>query len=134
MQPVCDGQHGAVGEACPQRLLDEFVRLHVHGGRGLVQHQDAGGPQQGSGQTQQLPLTHAATAEGRERGDHKLQTLVYDILPSTTAVFSYAIGSRKLSANEQVFLLVLKQWYVCYKQIKQGVSFVAANKVYTGKK
>ena len=29
----------------------------------------------------------------------KLQALVYDILPSTTAVFSYAIGS-----------LVLKQW------------------------
>ena len=29
----------------------------------------------------------------------KLQALVYDILPSTTAVFSYAIGSRKLSAN-----------------------------------
>ena len=25
----------------------------------------------------------------------KLQALVYDILPSTTAVFSYAIGSRK---------------------------------------
>ena len=39
----------------------------------------------------------------------KLQALVYDILPSTTAVFSYAIGSRKLSANEQFFLLVLKQ-------------------------
>ena len=33
----------------------------------------------------------------------KLQALVYHILPSTTAVFSYAIGSRKLSANEQVF-------------------------------
>ena len=33
----------------------------------------------------------------------KLQALVYDILPSTTAVFSYAIGSRKLSANEQGF-------------------------------
>ena len=31
----------------------------------------------------------------------KLQELVYDILPSTTAVFSFAIGSRKLSANEQ---------------------------------
>ena len=28
---------------------------------------------------------------------------VYNILPSTTAVFSYAIGSRKLSANEQYF-------------------------------
>ena len=33
----------------------------------------------------------------------KLQALVYDILPLTTAVFSYAIGSRKLSANEQFF-------------------------------
>ena len=34
----------------------------------------------------------------------KLQALVYNILPSTTAVFSYAIGSRKLSANEQFFV------------------------------
>ena len=33
----------------------------------------------------------------------KLQALVYDILPSTTAVFSYVIRSRKLSANEQFF-------------------------------
>ena len=33
----------------------------------------------------------------------KLQALVYDILPSTTAVFSYAIGPRKLLANEQFF-------------------------------
>ena len=55
----------------------------------------------------------------------KLQALLYDILPSTTAVFSYTIGSRKLSANEQ-FLLVLKT-----TQIKQGVSFIAANKVDT---
>ena len=34
----------------------------------------------------------------------KLQALVYNILPWTTAVFSYAIGSRKLSANEQFFV------------------------------
>ena len=34
----------------------------------------------------------------------KLQALVYNILPSTTAVFSYAIGPRKLSANEQFFV------------------------------
>ena len=35
----------------------------------------------------------------------ELQALVYDILPSATAaVFSYAIGSRKLSANEQFFV------------------------------
>ena len=35
---------------------------------------------------------------------HKLQALVYDILPSTTAVFSYAIGPRRLSANEHFFV------------------------------
>ena len=61
----------------------------------------------------------------------KLQALVYDILPSTTAVFSYAIGSRKLSANEQFFVgaqtvISLLQT----TQIKQDVSFIAANKVY----
>ena len=33
-----------------------------------------------------------------------LQALVYDILPSATAVFSYVILSRKLSANEQFFV------------------------------
>ena len=31
----------------------------------------------------------------------KPQALVYHILPSITAVFSYALGSRKLSSNEQ---------------------------------
>ena len=67
----------------------------------------------------------------------KLQALVYDILPSTTAVFSYAIGSRKMSANEQVFVVVVgggAQTVVRLLQttpIKQGVSFIAANKVYT---
>ena len=58
----------------------------------------------------------------------KLQALVYDILPSTTAVFSYANGSRKLSANEQFFVGAQT---VRTTQIKQGVSFIAANKVYT---
>ena len=37
-------------------------------------------------------------------GPPKLQALVYDILRSTSAVFSYAIGSIKLSANEQFFV------------------------------
>ena len=66
------------------------------------------------------------------RAQRKLQALVYDILPSTTAVFSYAIGSRKLSVNEQFF--VGAQTVVSLlqtTQIKQGVSFIAANKVYT---
>ena len=34
----------------------------------------------------------------------KLQALVDDILPSTTAIFSYTIGSRKLSAKKQFFV------------------------------
>ena len=33
----------------------------------------------------------------------KLQALVYDILPSTTAIVDYAIGLEKLSSNEQFF-------------------------------
>ena len=37
----------------------------------------------------------------------QLQAPVYDILPSTTAVFSYAIGARKLSANEHFFVVVV---------------------------
>ena len=62
----------------------------------------------------------------------ELPALVYDILPSTTAVFSYAIGSRKLSVNEQFF--VGSQTVVSLLQtteIKQGVSFISANRVYT---
>ena len=62
----------------------------------------------------------------------KLQALVYDILPAPDAVLSYAIGSRKLSANEQFF--VGAQTVVSLlqtTQINQGVSFIAANKVYT---
>ena len=54
------------------------------------------------------------------------------ILPSTTAEFSYARGSRKLSANEQFF--VGAQTVVSLLQtteMKQGLSFIAANKIYT---
>ena len=64
--------------------------------------------------------------------ERKLHVLVYNILPSITAVFSYAIGSRKLSANKQFF--VVAQTVVSLlqtTQIKQGVSFIATNKVYT---
>ena len=54
------------------------------------------------------------------------------ILPSTTAVFSYAIGSRKLSANEQAFVGVQTVvGLLLTTQIKQGVTFIAADKVYT---
>ena len=73
-----------------------------------------------------------AHTQHRHEGRVKLQALVYDTLPSTTAVFSYAIGSRKLSANEQFF--VGAQTVVGLLQttpIKQGVSFTATNKFYT---
>ena len=63
----------------------------------------------------------------------KLQALVYDILPSTTAVFSYAIGPRQLSANEQFF--VGAQTVVSLLQTTQiisDVSFITDHVAYTG--
>ena len=48
--------------------------------------------------------------------------LVDDIFPSTTAVFSYAIGSRKLLANEQDFVDV--QTVVIFLQTTQIISDV----------
>jgi len=62
----------------------------------------------------------------------KLQAPVYNILLSNTALFSYAIGSRKLSAYEQFFVGAQTVASLLQTaQIKQGVSFKAANKVYT---
>ena len=46
----------------------------------------------------------------------ELQALVYDILPSTAAVFIYAIGSRKLSANKQFCCCCCWWWWWCSKQ------------------
>ena len=70
-------------------------------------------------------------------GPTNFQALVYDILPSTatdSVLFSYAIGSRKLSANEQFFdgaqtVVSLLQT----TQIKQGVSLYSRHwlQVYT---
>ena len=68
----------------------------------------------------------------RDIVNRKLQALVYDILPSTTAVFSYAIGSKKLSANEQFF--VGAQTKVSLLQTTQIIShacFITDHVVYT---
>ena len=51
-----------------------------------------------------LPESQVRELTQPQRVGPKLRALVYDILPSTTAVFSYAIRSRKLSANEQFFV------------------------------
>ena len=58
----------------------------------------------------------------------RLQVLVYDILPLTTATTDYAIGLGKLSANEQFF--VGAQMEVSLEQTTQiisGVSFIIYN-------
>ena len=62
------------------------------------------------------------TKIGKTDCHHKLQALVYDILPSTSAVFNYVIGSWKLSANEQFF--VGAQTVVSLLQTTQTISDV----------
>ena len=70
--------------------------------------------------------------EAGVRDPDKLQALVYDILPSTTALFSYAIRTRKLSANEQFFAGAQTVVSLLQRtQVKESVSFIAANKAYT---
>ena len=62
----------------------------------------------------------------------KLQALVYNIISSTTAVLNYVTGFWKLSANKQLFVGAQTVVSLLQKtQIKQGVSFIATNKVYT---
>ena len=77
-------------------------------------------------------MTRDCPCQAGPQSGYKLQALVYDILPSTTALFSYTIGSGKLSANEHFFAgaqTVVRLLQTT--QIKQGVSFITANKVYT---
>lgn len=42
LEAVGDGEDGALGEGGPDGRLDEVVRLQVHRGGRLVQHQDLG--------------------------------------------------------------------------------------------
>ena len=58
----------------------------------------------------------------KDKDRRKLQALVYDILSSTTVVFSYAIWSRKLSANHQFF--VAAQTVLSLLQTAQMISDV----------
>ena len=43
---------------CPDSGLDQIIRLEVDSSRGLVQDQDLGLPEEGSGEADQLSLTH----------------------------------------------------------------------------
>ena len=66
----------------------------------------------------------------------KLQAQVYDVLSSTAAVFSYAIGPRKLLANEQfsvgaqtvVSLLQTTQIISDKRFITDHVAYASSNK------
>lgn len=59
VEPVSYGEDGAVLKLGADGGLDEVVGLQVDSSRGLVQDKDPGLPQESSGQTHQLPLTHA---------------------------------------------------------------------------
>ena len=66
VEPVGDGQDGAVLELRPDRLLDLLVRGAVHGRRGLVQDEDFGPPEESPGEADELllPQTAAGPALG----------------------------------------------------------------------
>ena len=40
VEPVSNGEHCAVSELTPNRLLNEFIGFQVHRGRGFVENQD----------------------------------------------------------------------------------------------
>ena len=53
-----------------------------------------------------MVISTMQTIEGSVHGRGNLQqtpSMVYDILPPTTATFDYAVGLERLSANEQFF-------------------------------
>ena len=62
---------------------------------------------------------------------HKLQALVHNSLPSTTAIFSYAIGSRKLSPNEQFFAGAHSQITSDICSITAPVAYASSNETKT---
>ena len=63
VEPVGDGQDGAVLKLGADGGLDQVVRLHVYSSRGLIQDQDLGLAEESASQADQLPL---AQTEGEE--------------------------------------------------------------------
>ena len=56
VESVCNGEHSRICESLPDRGLNESVRVHVHIRCRLVDHQNAGTTNQGSGEANQLSL------------------------------------------------------------------------------
>ena len=59
----------------------------------------------------------------------KLWALVYSILPSTTAVFTYTVGPWKLSANEQ-FFVDAQTSLLQTPQVTSDISFITDHVAY----
>ena len=62
-----------------------------------------GGGKGGRGEALMISNLTLLLAVFRVTAQHKLQALVYDILPSTSATVEYAAGLENLSANAQFF-------------------------------
>ena len=58
VESVSDGKHSTALELCSNGVLYMIICGHVHSCRGFVQNQNAGLPEQCSGQADQLALTH----------------------------------------------------------------------------
>ena len=58
VESVGDGDDRAVAELSPDRLLNQFVRLQIHGRRRFVHDEDLALPQDGPREAEQLLLTH----------------------------------------------------------------------------
>jgi hypothetical protein len=61
-QPVRHYQTGTPGHQLRYGSLDLTLGLGIDGARGLIENQDSGIQRQGSGEAQELPLSHAETA------------------------------------------------------------------------
>ena len=79
---MCDHKGGPVLQHLRQRQLDHLLCLGVHGGGGLVQHEDRGIHRQRPGKGQKLPLTggeassalsHVGIIAVFQPGDHILR-------------------------------------------------------------
>lgn len=76
VESVGDGQRGAVLERVPDRLLDQEVRLRVHGGRGLIQNQHL---------DQNRPIRGQHTGRQRDNGSVSPCTASAELWPHTAA-------------------------------------------------
>lgn len=60
VESVGDGDGGTVGKVSANGPLDEYIRLHIHRCRRLVQNQNFSFPQKSSGKANQLSLPNTA--------------------------------------------------------------------------